>query len=660
MSTVIGIDLGTTFSAVSCINRHGIPEIVPNELGKNITPSVLFFQNDQIIVGEEAKHGAIAYPEQVVQFVKRHIGDPEFRFNHAGREWTAIDLSAEILKHLVSSAEKRLEKKITQAVITVPAYFGQMQRSATIQAAESIGLEVLKVINEPTAAAVAYGLNQRREQNRCLVFDLGGGTFDVTIIEINQHVIRVKSTDGDDKLGGKDWDDRLMQHVAEAFKEKHGINVMDDVLARHELRDICVNTKKSLSQRPEMTISFQHQNKPIRLKITREHFETITGDLLQRCEEKTMEALARANFVPNDIDTILLVGGSTRMPMVSQRIKDIFGKEPSREINPDECVAMGAAITAAIESALRRNEAPPIDIETHDVASHQLGLVVLKDNHLYNAPIIRKNTPIPTASTESHFVTMHAGQSAIDLWLVQGESKDPQHPKSSILGHFEFFGLPKTDETIPVSITYRYNANGIVEVEACQTDQDAIFSHRVAKDKYGLDKVLNRQVPANIAVILDSSGSMYGEPMSQARGFIQQFATDQLTRKNRNMALYSYPEGLLGKPTNQSSVISQQLKRVMPIGFSMLQVELKRAKEHLKGRSGVVVLVSDGHIPHIEDVKRVINAIHRMGCVVFVVGVGEHRNEEVLKSLCNGEQYYRSVERELDISKYLIKLLKHT
>jgi molecular chaperone DnaK len=660
MSTAIGIDLGTTFSAISCINRHGVPEILPNELGKNITPSVIFFENDQIIVGEEAERGAVAYPEQVVQFVKRHIGEPDYRFSYNGREWNAVELSAEILRALVQSAKARTRDEITQAVITVPAYFGQNERSATIKAAESIGLEVLKIINEPTAAAVAYGLNQLRDQNRCLVFDLGGGTFDVTIIEINQHIIRVKSTDGDDKLGGKDWDDRLMKYVSEAFKDQYGINIMDDVLARHELRERCVSAKKALSQRPEMTLSFQHQNKPIRLKITRDHFEAITADLLKRCEEKTLEALSRANSTPEDIDTILLVGGSTRMPMFAQRIKEIFGKEPSREINPDECVAMGAAITAAIESAIRRNEAPPIDIETHDVASHQLGLVVLKDNHLYNTPIIKKNTPIPTEHTQSQFQTMHSGQAAIDLWLVQGESKDPQSQGSSILGHFEFFGLPRVGEQIPISITYRYNANGIVEVEASQPEKEGIFLHRVAKDRYGLEEVLNKRVPANIAVIVDSSGSMYGEPLQQAKSFIQRFSSTQLSRRNRNMALYSYPEGLLGKPSNQSSVVAQQLKQIVPIGFSLLQVELKRAKEHLKGRSGIIVLLSDGHISHIDEVRKIIATIHKMGCTLFVIGVGQDRDEDILKSLCVHPQFYRTADRDLDVSKHLIKLLKHT
>ena len=658
MSTAIGIDLGTTFSAISHVNKHNVAEILPNEMGKNITPSILFFDGDQIIVGEEAERNAVAYPEQVVQFVKRQIGEEEYTFTHNGKTWNAVELSAEILRSLVRSAEHRLQQEIKQAVITVPAYFGQNERNSTIQAAESIGLEVLKIINEPTAAAVAYGLNQLREKSRCLVFDLGGGTFDVTIIEINQHVIRVKGTDGDDKLGGKDWDDRLMKYVAEAFKEQHGIDILDDLLATHELRERCVNAKIALSQRPEISLSFQHQNKPLRLKITRDHFELITADLLKRCEEKTLEALSVAEFDKEDIDTILLVGGSTRMPMVRKSIKRMFGKDPSTEINPDECVAMGAAITAAIESAIRKNEAPPVDIETHDVASHQLGLVVLKDSRLYNAPIIKKNTPIPTAHTETHFKTMHPGQSSIDLWLLQGERKDPQHPGCNPLGHFEFFGLPYVDETTQVAITYRYNANGIVEVEASKSDGENAFLHRVAKDKYGLQEVLNKKIPTNVALIVDSSGSMYGEAMQQAKSFVQDFTNTNL-RKNRNLALYTAPEGLLGKSSNRSADVQQHLKKLVPIGFSNIHVELRRAKEHLKGRAGVVVLVSDGHFTGLEDIKKACVALHKAGCIVFVVGVGSDRNEETLKSLCVHSDYYRPAERGLNITKHLFRLLNH-
>mgnify|MGYP001944926499 CR=1 FL=1 len=658
MSTAIGIDLGTTFSAVSYVNKHGVAEILPNDMGKNITPSILFFEGDQIIVGEEAERGAVAYPEQVVQFVKREIGEGDYQFTYNGKQWNAIELSAEILRSLVQAAEKRLRQKVTQAVITVPAYFGQNERNATIQAAESIGLDVLKIINEPTAAAVAYGLTQLRSSNRCLVFDLGGGTFDVTIIEIKQNVIRVRGTDGDDKLGGKDWDDRLMKYVAEAFKDQHKINIFDDILATHELRERCVNAKIALSQRPEITLNFKHQGKPLRLKITRDHFEAITADLLKRCEEKLDEAMSVASFTPDQIDTILLVGGSTRMPMIRKRIKEKFGKDPSTEINPDECVAMGAAITAAIESAIRNNEAPPVDIETHDVASHQLGLVVLKDNRLYNAPIIKKNTPIPTAHTETHFRTMHKGQSSIDLWLLQGERKNPQDPSCNPLGHFEFFGLPKADDTIPVSITYRYNSNGIVEVEACQSDKDGMFSHRVAKEKYGLEEVLNKRVPAYISMIVDSSGSMYGDGLKQAQRFVQEFTSTNL-RSKRKMSLYTHPEGRIGKPTNEVIKIQKQLKKLIPIGFSNLSIPLRLAKEDLKGRSGVVILVSDGHITALEDVKKACAALHRNGNIVFVIGVGTDKNEDVLKSLCSHPQYYRPAERGLDISKYLIKLLVH-
>ena len=658
-STAIGIDLGTTFSATSYVNKHGVPDIIPNEHGERITPSVIFFDNDQIVVGTEAEKGAIAYPNQIVQFVKRHIGDADYKFSYNGKDWNAVELSAQILKALVKSASQRLKEDITQAVITVPAYFGQEERNATIQAAESIGLEVLKIINEPTAAAVAYGLNQLREKNRCLVFDLGGGTFDVTIIEIEKHIIRVKSTDGNHQLGGKDWDDRLMKYVSEAFKEQHGIDIMNDAWAKHELRDRCVNAKLSLTMRPEVTLSFQHQNKPLRLKITRDHFEAITGDLLNQCIEKTMEALEQAKYQPEDIDTILLVGGSTRMPMVQRKIKEIFNKDPETNINPDECVAMGAALTAAIESAIQKNEAPPVDIKTHDVAGHQLGLVVLKDSRLYNAPIIKKNTSIPCSKTESHFITTHPNQSVIDLWLVQGEKKDPLDRQCKILGHFEFYGIPSQAEKMKIAINYRYNSNGIVEVEAAEVDSKNQFMHRLSKTKYDLRDLSASKIPTNIAVIVDSSGSMYGDAMADAKDFLNRFAMRNL-RNNRSLAIFSAPDGLVGKPINDANELDTLLNRLYPIGYSVLHTELKRAREQNKGRSGLYIIITDGHVSRLHEIQKSCEQIHRNGGKIFIVGAGADQNTEVLKSLAVHPQYFIQASAELDIAPHLINLLNHT
>jgi molecular chaperone DnaK len=657
-SVAIGIDLGTTFSVVAHVNRHGVPEVLPNQFGERITPSVIFFDKEQISIGLEAERGAVAYPTQVVQFVKRHIGDPDFKFNYGGKDWSAVELSAQIVKDLVRGASHRLQQEITQAVITVPAYFGQNERKATIRAAEAAGLEVLKIINEPTAAAVAYGLNHLHTKTRCLVFDLGGGTFDVTIIEIDKNNIRVRSTDGDHKLGGKDWDDRLMKYVTEAFKEQHGIDIMADPVAQHELRSRCVSTKISLTMRPEINLDFRHKNKPLRLKITRNHFEALTADLLLRCEEKTRAALEAANYTTKDIDTILLVGGSTRMPMVRRRIKDMFQKDPSTEINPDECVALGAALTAAIESAIKREEEPPVDIRTHDVAGHQLGLVVYKDQRLFNAPIIKKNTPIPCEQTRGEFVTIHDAQAMIDLWLVQGDRKNPLDKNCHILGHFEFFGIPAREaRQTKVAITYRYNANGIVEVEASDMNSKKMFSHRLAKDRYTLREVEAGKVPANIAIIVDTSGSMYGAPIEEAKGFIRRFANQNL-RNNRSIALFSYPDGIIGTPSNKIDALEESLNKLTSIGYSTIHPELKRSKEQLKGRGGIYIIISDGRVRYPSEIKKYCEKIHRSGGKIFVVGVGDHKLDEQLTQLCIYPKDYISSSDTIDITKNLVNLIQ--
>lgn len=657
-SVAIGIDLGTTFSVVAYVNKYNSPEIIPNEEGKTITSSVIFFDKDQIIIGADAERSGVAHPEQVVQFVKRYMGDPDFKFDYGGREWNAVELSAQILKALVRAASKKLKQEITEAVITVPAYFGQNERKATINAAEAAGLKVLKIINEPTAAAIAYGLDQTQEVNRCLVFDLGGGTFDVTVIEIKGDDITVKSTGGDSQLGGKDWDDRLMKYVAEAFKEKHGLDIMSSALSRHRLRETCLQAKLGLTQRPEVNLTFKHENKPLRIKVTRDNFEGLTADLLARCEETTLSVLEASGFQADQIDTILLVGGSTRMPMVRKRIKDIFKKDPETNINPDECVALGAAISASIEHAKARQEKPPVDIRTYDVAGHQLGLVVLKEDRLYNASIIKRNTPIPCEETHEHFVTLHEGQPIIDLWLVQGESKDPLEKNCNILGHFEFFGIPMQQEKRKVAITYRYNANGIVEVEASDPETQTKYSHRLAKDKYTLRDVIAGKIPANIAFIVDSSGSMYGKPMEEAVGFIERFANRNL-RNNRSIALYTNPDGLLGKPTNNMEELQLYLDKLTPIGYSTLHTELRRAKEHLKGRGGIYIIITDGHTHFPAEIKKYCEKIHRSGGKLFVVYVGEDYQEETLKDFVATPKNILKANAEINFSQHLINLIKH-
>ena len=435
MSTrAVGIDLGTTFSAIAHVNKHGVPEILANGEGLRITPSVVLFDGDEIIVGSYAKQAAAAYPDQVVEFVKSHMGDADYRFPYRNEEYTADQVSSFILRKLKHDAEMKLGHPVEEAVITVPAYFRDAQRRATKRAGELAGFKVLKLINEPTAAAFAYGLANAGKDMRCLVFDLGGGTFDVTVVDIEGNDIQVIATAGDDGLGGKDFDEVLIQHAAVAFRQRHGLDPLTDPIARQDLRDKSVSAKLSLSRRPKVNLFYDHQGRILRQEIPRKLFEELSEGLLARCRSLTKEVLREARCGPESIDTVLLAGGSTRMPMVRELIRELFNKEPATDINPDECVALGAALTAALESARLAGEKPPVDIRTHDVTSHSLGMVVFRSGSLFNSRIIRRNSRIPCERTRDDYVTTHDGQSSMDLWLVQGEEEDPL--QCAVLGHF--------------------------------------------------------------------------------------------------------------------------------------------------------------------------------------------------------------------------------
>jgi molecular chaperone DnaK len=498
----VGIDLGTTFSAIAHVTKIGVPEIIQNAEGERITPSVILFEGEEVIIGTYAKQAAVAYPTQVVEFIKRHMGDPDYTFEYRGEHYTPERLSGFILAKLKHDAEHRLGHKIDAAVITVPAYFGDRQRRATIRAGELAGLKVLSLLNEPTAAAFAYGLANPGERKKLLVYDLGGGTFDVSIVEVDGRDITVLATTGDHMLGGKDWDDALIEYAAEQFRGRHGIDPLDDLAAYHDLRQKAVSAKLSLSKRPKVNLFYDYQGKILRLEVSREKFEDLTGGLMARCDALTREVLEDAKLGFDDIDTVVLAGGSTRMPMVRDALRRLFGRDAATDINPDECVALGAALTAAIEASRLTGEAPPVDIRTHDVTSHSLGMVAYRDTRLHNSKIIERNSRIPCERTRDDYVTTHDGQSTMDLWLVQGENDDPL--ECSVLGHFEFYGiLPRPAARSRLAVTFRYNANGIVEVEAMDLESGQTLAHRRASDSVTLEDLARNRAPMNVVLLLD-------------------------------------------------------------------------------------------------------------------------------------------------------------
>ena len=433
MGKVVGIDLGTTFSAIAHVNEHAQPEIVTNAESDRITPSVIMFEDDLITVGKIAKQNAVAVPEQIVEFVKREMGKSKedyFR-EFDGRKYSAEELSALILQKLKQDAEAYLGADITDAVITVPAYFRDAEREATRNAGQIAGLNVLQVLNEPTAAAIAYGLDQLGSDQNVFVFDLGGGTFDVTVMKVSGSKIEMIATNGDHRLGGKDWDDKIILYVAEMFANEHGEDPLLDSHAYQDIQGRAIEAKESLSMRQKTRIVCNYNGKMSRVELTREKFEELTHDLVLRCQGLCDLVLLEGNMKWENIDTVLLVGGSTRVPMVQEMITNISGKEINpQEVNPDDAVALGAAIQGTlrqIEEVTRRTSytattedipdavrdrfigpSGELSVTATDIATHDLGVGnTLNSNtgKLYNEVMIEKMTPVP-CKKESTFRTI--------------------------------------------------------------------------------------------------------------------------------------------------------------------------------------------------------------------------------------------------------------
>jgi molecular chaperone DnaK (HSP70)/uncharacterized protein YegL len=655
----VGIDLGTTYSAIAAVNKHGVPEILANTEGDRITPSVILFDGDDIVVGNYAKQAAIAYPDQVVDFVKRYMGDPDYGFAYGNEVYTPERLSSFILSKLKHDAEARLGHPITDAVITVPAYFGDQQRRATIKAGELAGLKVLKLVNEPTAAAFAYGLANSGKDMKLMVLDLGGGTFDVTLAEIVGSDINVIATSGDHQLGGKDWDEKLIEYVSLKFQEKHGIDPLEDVAAYHDLRQKCVSAKLSLTRRPKVNLFFDFNGHVLREEITRELFEQLTSPLLARCKALTQDVLTDAKTDGNQVDVVLLAGGSTRMPMVRQLIQSLFLKAAATDINPDECVALGAALTAAIESAKLSGEAPPVNIRTHDVTSHSLGMVVFKEGGLKNSQIIQRNTRIPCERTRDDYVTTHDNQATMDLWLVQGESEQPLD--CNALGHFEFYGLPtRPAGDTRLAVTFRYNENGIVEVECTDLNNGQNLGHRLSKSGLSLEDVGRGTIPLHIALLLDCSGSMYGQSIIEAQRAARTFIAKTLnSQKARKISLIAFPGGLKTPVTGDQRVVLDAINQLSPIGSTPMALGFAQARAALKASSGaqkVYVLLTDGHPDDPEATIEECHRIRRTGGRIITIGVGRQVHQSYLQSICSTSADYHHCDQSVELEGTFINL----
>ncbi len=504
MGKIIGIDLGTTNSCVA-VMEGGEPVVISNSEGARTTPSVVSFQaNGERLVGQVAKRQAITNPDKTIISIKRHMGT-NYKVNIDGKDHSPQEISAMVLQKIKADAEAYLGESVTQAVITVPAYFNDSERQATKDAGKIAGLEVLRIINEPTAAALAYGLDKMDTNQKIFVYDLGGGTFDVSILELGDGVFEVLSTNGDTKLGGDDFDQRIMDHIAETFKAENGIDLRNDKMALQRLKEAAEKAKIELSSSMQTNINLPFITadatgpKHIDMNLTRAKFNEITHDLVQRSIEPMKKALSDANLSLSDINKVILVGGSTRIPAVVEAVKNFTGKEPSKGVNPDECVAVGAAIQAGVLTGEVK------DVLLLDVTPLTLGIETLGG---VATPLIERNTTIPAKKSQT-FSTAADGQTSVEIHVVQGERQMAADNKT--LGRFTLSGIAPAPRGIPqIEVTFDIDANGLVKVSA-------------------VDKATNKEANITITASTNLSESEVEAAVKEA----ERFAEEDKKRKEK-------------------------------------------------------------------------------------------------------------------------------
>lgn len=471
--SAVGIDLGTTYSSIAIVDAQGQPEIIPNAESERLTPSAVFFDEDAIVVGQIAKDAAATSPDEVVMFVKRQMGNPHWYFSHDGQRHTPADISAMVLAKLKRDAERYVNRPLPYAVITVPAYFDDDRRRATMAAGEIAGFKVLELLNEPTAAGIAFGLERSQKEETVLIYDLGGGTFDVTVMRVSGKVINVLASDGDHQLGGKDFDDAIMKFAVGQFIQEHGFDPTMDPLTAGEVRAQAEKAKRELSKRSKTLFMLRAQGKSSRVEISGEQFASLIKPKLDTTLTIVRSALNSAKLQPAAIDRILLIGGSTRVLAVHDALAQFFGRQPDASVNPDEAVALGAALMAAKKVTDIRSEdvPPPIiekvgGLEITDVTSHSLGIeaFVPGTQQRINSILINANTPIPV-EVSKEFITTIPGQTAIKVTIYQGEFQDVA--LCNPIGDFTLGGLPPNRLAgRKVRVTISCGTSGVVNVTA--------------------------------------------------------------------------------------------------------------------------------------------------------------------------------------------------
>lgn len=639
----IGIDLGTTYSATAYVDSDGCSYLIPNEDGVLLTPSVIAFSEDEIFVGEMAKKIQQDGSEHVASFFKRSIGDAFFDLEFFGKVYNSIDLSAILLGKLKSDAEKYLGMDVEKAVITVPAYFNNAQREATIEAGKRIGLHVLSILNEPTAASISYGFRSGVANKNVLVYDLGGGTFDITISTMGKNDIRVLSTEGDHNLGGKDFDDCLVTYVCQQFENEFGIDLFEDQGALNSLLVEAERAKCVLSNLRKTAITVVHQQKRGSYEVTQELFKRLSENLLERTWGLTELAISSAGLQIADIHEIILVGGSTRMPMVSEFIENRTNIKPKFHLNADEVVVIGAAIQASILDAQETNQISnfsggPIKI-VEDVMSHSLGMIAINKEYTkyINNIMIGKNNRIPAKSTKTYTLrTSPNRENTLDIFVTQGEMPNPI--SCDILGKYTVRNIPYTQkQPTELNLTFGYDANGVVQIEAFTKSCNKPLEIRVEKSYGDLSwltktpKKTKVMQDVNVTLVIDTSFSMKGigieESIKAAQNFIH-----LLGNKGVSIGLVGFADivKVLQEPTEQyGNLISlvSDLKNYVEagiIGYANRSRPLYFFENHLKHstKKNILLILTDGLWKEANLEIKSAKKLQEMDIDIIAVGFG--------------------------------------